>query len=326
MKAINLLVKVLSGAVVAFGLAQGAHAQKLPETIKLIVGYPPGGTADVVARVYAEKLRDELGIPVVVDNRVGAGGQVAAQGFLRAPKDGSVLLVANNHMMSTLPLTVKTVTYDPIADFAPVAPIAKFELILAVGKNTPAKTLDDYVKLVREKPDVYGMYGIPAPGSAPQFAGYTVAKKSGITMTAVPYRGGAPLLTDLLGGHIPAAVDAIGTITEYVATGEVKVLAVTGTHRLDILKGVPTFKELGYDNLDASGWMGIFAPVGTKPELIDRLNKAFNKAGQSPDIEKAIVPIGFMPYGGSPKDMAEILKSDLDTWRPVIKESGYTAQ
>lgn len=315
----------LSGLALSLGTG-AAQAQNLPDPIKLVVGYPPGGTADAVARVYAEKLRVELGVGVVVDNRAGAGGQVAAQGFVRGPKDGSTLLVANNHMLSTLPLTVKTVTYDPIKDFAPVAPIAKFEHILAVGKNTPAKSLDEYIALVRRQPDVYGLYGIPAPGSAPQFIGYSIAKKNDLKMTAVPYRGGAPLLSDLLGGHVPAAVDAIGTITEYVAKGEVKVLGVTGPERLDILKDVPTFVELGYGNLNASGWMGIFAPVGTDPAIIERLNQAFNKVSAMPDIAKAIVPIGFAPHSGSPKDLGDIVKNDLDTWGPIIRESGYVAE
>lgn len=135
--------QVLLGTALA--LAMGVSvAGKLPDTVRLVVGYPAGGTADAVARVYAEQLRDKLGVNVVVDNRAGAGGQVAAQGFLRSPTDGSVLLVANNHMMTTLPLTVKTVTYDPMKDFAPVAVIAKFEHIFVVGKTTPANTLAEY--------------------------------------------------------------------------------------------------------------------------------------------------------------------------------------
>lgn len=326
MKVAKLAKKALCAAVAVLGMAQVAHSQKLPDPIKLVVGYPAGGTADAVARVYAEKLREELGVGVVVDNRAGAGGQVAAQAFLRAPTDGSTLLVANNHMMTTLPLTMKNVAYDPVKDFAPVAVIATFEHILAVGKNTPAKTVDEYVKLVREQPDVYGNYGIPAPGSAPQFVGYSVGKKNDVKMTAVPYRGGAPLLNDLLGGHVPAAIDAIGTITEYVAKGDVKVLAVTGPKRLDILKDVPTFHELGYPGLDASGWMGIYAPVGTDPALIERLSQAFIKVSGTDRIRQSIVPIGFMPQGGSPKDLADILQKDLNTWGPIIKESGYVAQ
>jgi len=326
MKTKRLLLSLACTGVLALGAVQSAVAAALPDPIRLVVGYPPGGTADAVARAYAEKLRKELGVAVVVDNRAGAGGQVAAQGFLQAPKDGSALLVANNHMMSTLPLTVPTVTYDPVKDFAPVAVIAKFEHILSVGKNTPANTLDEYIELVRKEPSNYGMYGIPAAGSAPQFIGYTVGKKADVNMTPVPYRGGAPLLTDLLGGHIPVAVDAIGTITEFVATGDVKVLAVTGPERLDILKDVPTFTELGYENLEASGWMGIFAPVGTAPELVQRLQEAFNEVGKDADIEKSLIPIGFLPQSGSAQDLAQFLQTDLDTWGPIIKDSGYVAQ
>ena len=326
MKTKNLLSTLACTSLFALAAVLPANATPLPDPIRLVVGYPPGGTADAVARAYAEKLRTELGVAVVVDNRAGAGGQVAAQSFQQAPKNGSALLVANNHMMSTLPLTVPTVTYDPVKDFAPVATIAKFEHILSVSKATPANTLDEYIELVRKEPGKYGMFGIPAPGSAPQFVGYTVGKKADIAMTPVPYRGGAPLLTDLLGGHIPAAVDAIGTITEFVATGDVKVLAVTGPERLDILKDVPTFTELGYENLEASGWMGIFAPVGTDPAVVERLEAAFNKVGRDPDIEKTLTPLGFVPESGSRQALADVLQYDLNTWGPVIKESGYVAQ
>jgi len=326
MKAKNSILKLACAGLFALGGALTAHAADLPDPIRLVVGYPPGGTADAVARAYAERLRTELGVAVVVDNRAGAGGQVAAQGFMQAPKNGSALLVANNHMMSTLPLTVESVAYDPVKDFTPVAVIAQFEHIFSVGKGTPANTLDEYLALAREEPAKYGMFGIPAAGSAPQFIGYTVGKEAGIKLTPVPYRGGAPLLTDLLGQHIPAAVDAIGTITEYVATGDVKVLAVTGPQRLDILKDVPTFRELGYEKLDASGWMGIFAPQGMDPALVQRLESAFNKVGADPAIRDALVPIGFMPQSGTAAELADALVNDLNTWRPIIEESGYVAQ
>lgn len=318
-------VQVLAGASLA--LAAGmAMAAKLPDTVRLVVGYPAGGTADAVARVYAEQLREKLGVNVVVDNRAGAGGQVAAQGFLRSPVDGSVLLVANNHMMTTLPLTVKTVTYDPVKDFLPVAVIAKFEHIFVVGKTTPANTLAEYVELVRKEPEKYGHYGIPAPGSAPQFLGYSIAKKNGIQMTPVPYKGGAPLINDLLGDHIPAGIDAVGMITEHVAAGSVRVLGITGPKRLDILKDVPTFVEMGYGNLEASGWMGIFAPVGMEPELVKQFQEAFNEVAKNPKIEKAIVPIGFRPSSGDGQELARTVQEDLDTWGPIIKESGYLQQ
>lgn len=317
--------QVVVGAALA--LAAGmTMAAKLPETVRLVVGYPAGGTADAVARVYAEQLREKLGVNVVVDNRAGAGGQVAAQGFLRSPVDGSVLLVANNHMMTTLPLTVKTVTYDPVKDFLPVAVIAKFEHIFVVGKTTPAKTLAEYVELVRKEPEKYGHYGIPAPGSAPQFLGYSIAKKNDIQMTPVPYKGGAPLINDLLGDHIPAGIDAVGMITEHVAAGSVRVLGITGPKRLDILKDVPTFVEMGYGNLEASGWMGIFAPVGMEPELVKQFQEAFNDVAKNPKIEKAIVPIGFRPSSGDGQELARTVQEDLDTWGPIIKESGYLQQ
>ncbi len=308
------------------GAAFAAQAQQIPDPIKLVVGYPAGGTADAVARVYAEELRQRLDVDVLVENRPGAGGQVAAQGFLRAPTDGSELLVANNHMMTTLPLTMKSVVYDPLEDFEPLAVIATFEHVLAVGKNTPADTLDEYVALVKAQPEKFGHYGIPAAGSAPQFVGWSVADRNGLDLTPVPYRGGAPLLTDLLGGHVPAAVDAIGGLPEYAAKGEVKMLAVTGSERLDIIPDVPTFDELGYPGLDASGWMGIYAAKGTDSALVQRLSEAFNEAAQADAIASAVAPIGFIAEGGSGADLTAMVEKDLATWGPLVEASGYELQ
>lgn len=195
-----------------------------------------------------------------------------------------------------------------------------------VGKTTPATTLAEYVELVRKEPEKYGHYGIPAPGSAPQFLGYSIAKKNDIQMTPVPYKGGAPLINDLLGDHILAGIDAVGMITEHVAAGSVRVLGITGPKRLDILKDVPTFVEMGYGNLEASGWMGIFAPVGMEPELVKQFQEAFNDVAKNPKIEKAIVPIGFRPSSGDGQELARTVQEDLDTWGPIIKESGYLQQ
>lgn len=325
MKISALLPKVLCVALATLGVA-AAQAQSLPDPVRLVVGFPPGGTADIVARAYAEQLRDALGVNVVVENRPGAGGQIAAQGFLRSPTDGSVLLVANNHMMTTLPLTMKSVNYDPQKDFAPVAVIASFEHVLAVGKDTPASTLDEYVALVKKNPSAYGNYGIPAPGSAPQFVGFAIGNKHGLALAPVPYKGGAPLVTDLLGGHIPAGIDAIGTLPDLAKRGDVKLLAVTGPKRLDILKDIPTFQELGYPGLEASGWMGIYAPVGTDPALVQRLSQAFNQAAKSDKIAQVITPIGFVPQAGTPADLSAIVARDLDAWGKLVKESGFQPQ
>lgn len=181
--------------------------------IRLVVGYPAGGTADALARIYAEELGKRLGGPVVVDNRPGAGGQLAAEQFRSAAPDGATLLLANSHMMTTLPLTSRSVKYDPQKDFVPVARMATFELALAVSATLPAKTFEEYLALAKAQADQRN-FGIPAAGSGPHFAGYLVGKKRGIDLQPVPYKGGAPLLADLIGGHIPAAVDALGGLLE----------------------------------------------------------------------------------------------------------------
>ncbi len=316
-----------AGAALLFGACLAPLGQALAQSgpIRIIVGYPPGGTADAVGRLYADKLREALGSAVVVENQAGAGGQIAAQAFVNAPKDGKTFLLANNHMMSTLPLTVPAVRYDPVKDFQPVGQVASFEHVLVAGPAMPVKTLDEYLKRVSAEPKA-GLFGIPAPGSAPHFIGYTLASQNKLPLEAVPYKGGAPLLSDLLGGHVAVAIDALGSLTQYHESGRVAILATTGEKRLAALPNVPTFTELGYPNLKASGWLGLFAPVGTDPQVVERMNAALARIAADPATEAALVPLGFTAASSTPQALADTVAADLALWGPIIKESGYQAQ
>ena len=314
-------VAVLCVASVApFGLAL---AQAQP--IRIVVGYPPGGTADAVARAYAEKLRTVLGTNVMVENQAGAGGQIAAQNFLAAPRDNTTFLLANNHMMTTLPLTVPSVTYDPVKDFQPIGRMASFEHVLVAGPSLKVDSLADYLKAARAN-QKDRLYGIPAPGSAPHFIGYTVGKQNGIALEPVAYKGGAPLLSDLLGGHVPAAVDALGSLTQYHENGRLKILATTGETRLKTLPNVPTFSELGYPGLQASGWVGLFTKPGADPALVGRMNDAIAKVAAMPEIQATLEPMGFRPETSTPEAMRQTIADELAHWGPIVKESGYQAQ
>jgi tripartite-type tricarboxylate transporter receptor subunit TctC len=318
--------RVCAALFCATALMSGAHAaQTLKGPIRIVVGYPPGGAADAVARVYADKLREALQLSVVVENRPGAGGQIAAQTFLSAPKDGTMLLVANSHMMSTLPLTIPSVKYDPVNDFAPIGKMAGFEHVLAVGHGVAAKSLDEYIGMTRKDANA-GMFGIPAPGSAPQFIGYTLAQKNNVPLVPVPYKGGGPLVADLLGGHVTAGIDALGGMVEHHRSGRLKILAVTGPRRMDALPEVPTFTELGYPSLDTSGWVGLFAPRGTDSAIIAQVNQALTDISSKPEIQAALLPIGFVPASSTPAGLQEAVAQDLAIWGPIIKASGYQAQ
>ena len=300
-------------------------AQDLKSPMRIIVGYPPGGTADAVARLYAEELQQRLNVQVIVENKAGAGGQIAAETFRSsAPPDGSTLLLANSHMMSTLPLTTRSVKYDSVKDFEPISRLATFEVGLIASAGSTARSVRDYVDAVRANPKL-GFYGIPAPGSSPQFVGYSIGRKENLSLTAVPYKGGAPLVADLLGGQVPVGIDAVGGALELVKAGKLRMLAVVGPKRLPWLPDVPTFAELGYKDLDRSSWMGLFAPLQTPPALIRRINQAVVAASASPKMAEQLDKLAILPASSTPEDLRESVRQELATWGPIVKASGYQA-
>lgn len=323
--AIPLLRRTLIASVL-LGAALPTLGQELKGPIRIVVGYPPGGTADIVARLYADELRQRLGVTVLVDNKPGAGGQIAAETFRNsAPPDGTTLLLANSHMMSTLPLTTRSVKYDPVKDFEPISRLAGFELGLIVGAGNPAKSLAEYVATVRADAK-QGLYGIPAAGSSPQFIGFSIGRSENVPMTAVPYRGGAPLTTDLLSGQVPVGIDAIGSVLEHVHAGKLRVLAVAGPKRVRWLPNVPTFTELGYRNLGRSSWMALFAPLRTPAPIIQRIQQAVAAAATQPKLAEALDKFAITPASSTPGELRETIREELAAWEPVIKASGYQAE
>jgi tripartite-type tricarboxylate transporter receptor subunit TctC len=313
---------LLSAAALPRLAAAQPAAPASARTIRLVVGYPAGGTADAVARIYAEELQKRLGATVVVDNRPGAGGQIAAEQFRALPPDGSALLLGNSHMFSTLPLTSRSVKYDPVKDFAPVARLATFEVALAVGAAQPVRTLQEYLALARANPDARS-FGIPAAGSSPHFVGYVMGRKEGIELMPVPYKGGAPLLADLMGNQIPAAIDALGGFLGAQRAGRIRVLAVTGPSRVASMPDVPTFGEQGFTALGSSSWVGLFAPPGTSAALIERIGAGVSEAAALPATRTNLLAVGFEPAPGGPQALRDAVRDELALWRPIIRESGF---
>lgn len=320
-------VPLLTAGVLAGSALLSPAAAQSPDvtgqTIRVVVGFPPGGTADAVARMFAQELQKRMGATFVVENRAGAGGQIAGEYFRGLPADGRTLLLGNSHMFSTLPLTSRSVKYDPVKDFTPVARLATFESSFAVSAAQPVKTLPEFVALAKAKPEVRS-FGIPAAGSGPHFIGYVVGKNAGIDFVPVPYKGGAPLLTDLMGNSIPAAVDALGSHIEAHRGGKIRVLAVTGTSRFPQLPDVPTFGELGYPAaLGASNWVGLFAPPGTSAAYAERIAASVGEIAAMPEIRANLGKIGFTSAPSNPQQMANAVRTELDLWRPIIRESGF---
>lgn len=309
----------------AAALPGAALAQEARRPTRIVVGFPPGGTVDQVARLYAEAMRASLGASVIVENRSGAGGQIAADAVRQQPADGSTLLIANNHMMSTLPLTTRSIKYDPINDFEPVSMVAAFEVVLVVSAKLGVKTFHDYVEAVRRQPQ-NGSYGIPAPGSLPQFIGFSIGRKEHISTLAVPYQGAAPIVTDLLGNNLPAAVVTYASdLLEFHRAGKLRILASSGPRRLETLPDVPTFAELGYAGMDRSSWMGLFAPKGTPRSAIDPLNRAIAAAAATPRLQGSLKSLGLAAATSTPDQLRQAIRDELATWAPVVKDSGYSA-
>lgn len=311
---------VLAGLVTfAAGLAQAQSAQP----VRILVGFPPGGGTDAIARVLADKLKDQLGAPVLVDNRAGAGGQIAAQALKAAAPDGHTLFLSHDHSISILPLVTKNPGFEPAVDFVPVAGFATFANAFAVSGGTPAKSLPEYVRYVQSTGGK-DTVGVPAPASIPEFLVGMLASKYKLDLQAAPYRGSAPMMADMLGNQIKAGVASIPDFIENHKAGKLRVVAVIGDKRQAILPDVPTFRELGVAGLEELPYYGLFAPAGTPPAVIERFNQALAKVLAMPDVRDQLTAMG-LTVGFQPQaPFAQRVKSYTATWEKIIKASGFT--
>jgi len=309
----------------AFAAAAGAQINTAHGPLKLIVGYPAGGSADVQARTLADKLAAELGTTVVVDNRTGAGGAIAADYDRTAPADGLTVLLANMHMMVMLPLTTKSVRYDPVKDFKPVGRIVSFYEGIAVPAELPARDVKQWLDIVAKDPKKAN-YGVPAPGSVSQFMGYRLGSDAKAGLVAAPYRGAAPLVQDLLGNQISAGIMPIADLVAHQQSGKLKVLAVNGAKRAALLPDVPTLKELGQPHFDNLEWTGLFVPAGTPRPIVDQLHAALGKALANKDVQERLLKLSSDPNPSTPEELSALIADDLKRWGPVVKASGFTSE
>ena len=311
-------------AVVLVGLAGPVQAQN--GTIRLLVGFPAGGGTDVIARTLAEKLKDQLGVNVVVDNRAGAGGQIAAQVLKTAPADGTTFFLTHDHTVSILPLVVKNPGFEPAKDFVAVAGFATFVNALAVSGGTPAKSMTEYVAWVRNTQGGKGNVGVPAPASVPEFLVKLIGEKYKIDLQAAPYRGSAPMMADMLGNQIGAGVGSVPDFIENHKAGKIRVVAVLGSVRQAALPDVPTFAELGLAGFEDVPYYGIFAPSGTPKATIDRFAEAVSKVIAMPDVQSRLTAMGLSVAYMPPQQLASREHAYAQTWARIIKASGFQAQ
>ena len=321
------LASAVAAVTMAIALASGnALAQeRFDRPVRILVGFAAGGTADLMARLVADKMKDSLGQPVIVENRPGAAGRIAADAVKAAPPDGSTLMVMPIGPMAVVPHTYKTLSYDPLKDFAAVGIGATFDFALAAGPASGAKSWSEYVAWAKANPSK-SSYATSGAGSLPHFFGVLLGKEAGIEMVHVAYKGSAAYVNDLMGGSIPIAVDTVADLSELHRANRIRILATSGTQRSPAVPEVPTFNELGVKNVEASGWFGFFAPARTPPATIELLNRHLNMALRSPDVVDKLRNVGMEPATSTPDEFAKRLAADYAKWGPVVKATGFTAE
>ena len=312
---------VASAATVAAGVGVFSGSAQAQEVVRMVVGYPPGGASDRVARILAEKMQGILGSPVIVDNRVGAGGRVAAQYLRNAPAQPPMLMLANPAVMVVSPLVVNDVGYDADKDFIPVSEVNSYVFGVAVSSAVPVKELSHLLAWLKANPKSANI-GVPATGSLPHFFALMLGDKAQVKAEAVGYKGSAPLLTDLIGGQVPVAVDTLDVLLPQHEAGKLRILAVSGDSRNAAAPQVPTLKESGLP-LSAEGWNTVYAPKSMPAAQVQRYADAIQKAMRDPETVKQFKSSNLDPVVSTPQQTRERIDAYRKQWTPVIRESGY---
>ncbi len=307
-------------------LSSAAVAQSYPtRPITLVVPGPAGGTPDVVARMVADKLRTELGQSVIVENKAGASGFIGTSAVAKASPDGYTLLMGFAQTMAVNPVVFKKIPYDPIKDFAPVARLVEFELALATPVSVPANTLPELITWLQAGKGkyAYGSFGAASPS---QFAGDMLNRKAQLDMQHVPYKGSAPLITDLVGGQVQFGFVVLQVAQNLAKAGKLKILAVTGSERQVAAPSVPTLKESGYPEVNATGWYGIYAPAGTPAPVVAKLEKAIAAIIQDKEVAKTLTAQGLTAAFMDHQTLATNTQKEIEYWRSIVAQTGFKAQ
>ena len=314
-------------AAAALPLAASARAQTTAKTLRIIVPFPAGGGTDVAARILADKLRGNYAPAVIVENRAGASGRTGVEAVAHAAPDGTTLLFTPDFLMTVYPHSFRRLAYDPLADFAPIALIARSGLALAAGPALPAgvKTVREYLDWARANPQ-QAFYATTAAGGTPHFVGVMLARDAGVALSPVHYKGGAPALQDLIGGQIAVSINPIGELLAQLPGGKLRVLAVTSARRSKFLPDVPTMAESGFPNVVISPWLGFFAPAKTPADVVKRLANGITDATQHGEAQIGMLKLGMEPQAMTPLGFREVVRADLERWGPIVKASGFTAE
>lgn len=311
-------------AVAAFVLPFCAATVQAQTTARILVGYPPGGAVDTLARMFAEKLSEALGRPFVVENRAGAASQIAAMALKNAPPDGDTLMVSPEAPIVLSPHTVKTpLPYNTLADFQPVAHIGNLTYALAVAASVPANDLKEWIDWAKAG-GKNATYASPGAGTTPQFLGTTLAQAAALQLAHVPYRGVAPAFNDLMGGQVPAAMLPLAQLLPMRKSGKFRILAQSAGGRVSSAPEVPSFKELGYPGLEVYGFYGIYAHAGVRPEIVAQYNQIIIQSLRTPRMRERMRSLDLDIREMSPAEMGAMIKAQYDRWGPIVKASGYS--
>ena len=302
-------------------LAAGRARAESGPLIKIIFPFAAGGGGDTLCRAIAQEIAPTLDRTVIVENRTGADGLLGIRAVKGASPDGSTVLVTTGPTMYLLPMVETTPSFDTAKDFVPVSLLARFEFAVVVGKGIDAKDWSSFVAEIKANPDK-AVFGVPSNGTIPHFTGSKLEKVLGIKMTRVAYRGSAPIITDLIGGHIPFGIVTLSDAIPQHQAGGVRILAVSSAERSPFLPDVPTLKQCGID-LVADGWYGMWLPAGASPDFARQLSDAVAKAMAKPDVKERLMKIGLIPVGSTPEGLVKEVADDVALWGPIVKETGY---
>ncbi len=319
--ALGLTLGALNALHSPLALAQGVFPDK---PIRMVLPFPPGGPTDLVARVLAQKMSDQMGQQVVIDNKPGANGNIAAELVAKANPDGYTVLY-NTSSIALSATLYKKLNYDVKTDFAPIALTAVIPLVLMTHPSVPAQNLQEFVQHLKANPGKVS-YGSAGNGNITHLGAFLVLQQKGLQANHIPYKGSVPALTDLVGGQTQFMTDTVNSALPFIRDNKLRAIAVTSLKRTQVLPGVPTLNELGMAGFEVGAWQGLLAPAKTPPEVIARLNAEITKALAAPDVRAKLAGQGADPLGSTPAEYGQYLRSEIDRFAQVIRQSGVTIE
>jgi len=322
-----LLALATAAALVGGGMAR-AQAQEFPikgKPVRIVVGFPAGAGVDAQARAVTTRLSEVLGVPVFVENRAGAGTLIAAQEMLRSAPDGHTIFYSASSTFAQNPHTMKAATYDPVKDFTPISMGAKGPLVLVVNSGLPVKNVQELIAYGKAHPGTlsYGSFGT---GTSSHIFGQIFARQTGLDMVHVPYRGGADLATDLMGGRVPMAFDAAPAAIQNSLSGKARIIAVAAPVRSEFMPDVPTLSEQGVSGMDLTSWLGWFGPARLPAQTVQKLNAALADAIAQPQVQRIYKEGAYTAESSSPEVLAQAVRDSYERWGTLVRQAGIPKQ